>query len=152
MKEDTAGFWKGHCLCETVSSTSYDVSGLFWADSFDNSIAVRVSNPSAIRPAFAFVDLPSRRTQVHPIKFIRLHAREGQKGERYAMIDRRLSFWGHDRTYFFHSQLGHCCGTKWTNGCTRIWRRIETMNLDSQSLVIYFEAKFLYFANYFMQK
>lgn len=50
LKEDTAGFWEGRCLCETASSTSYDVSGLFWADSFDNSIAVRISNPSQSTP------------------------------------------------------------------------------------------------------
>jgi len=48
LKEDIAGFSEC-CLCETVSSTSYDVSGLFWADSFDNSIAVRVSKPSQSR-------------------------------------------------------------------------------------------------------
>lgn len=58
LKEDTAGFRAGYCLCETACTASYDVSGLFWADSFDNSIAARVSSPSQSSPC-APMDLPS---------------------------------------------------------------------------------------------
>lgn len=53
-KEDIAlCLARKRCLCETVSTPSYDVSGSFWLASFDNSIALLHLEHRHASPSFS---------------------------------------------------------------------------------------------------
>lgn len=105
LKVDTAGFRAGYCLCETVCLASYDVSGLFWADSFDNSIAARVSSPSQ-SSLHARPWIYSRSAR----RFIQLNLSDCTRSrvKKRAIRDdwQAFVFLGHARTYFFQPRSG----------------------------------------------
>lgn len=89
-------FTIGSCLYRTIELNEFTMSA-GCADSFDNSIAVHVHGIETLSPILQLMsamNLTPYNTQVHSIKFIRLHAFvEIVQDEWYAMIDECLSSW-----------------------------------------------------------
>lgn len=131
-----------HCLCETVNSTSYDVSGLFWADSFDNSIAVRVSSPSQSSPHSPWIYSHAA------CRFIQLNLSDCTRSrvKKRTMIGKCLSFLGRNKRYLFihSSDIAIQNGQRWHN-VTIDWNKCLDASrvIYLKDLVIYLKARCL---------